>query len=197
MDKQPVSASSSDCWSSSDFWRLPISSFQRSLLKQRKLNQAYEKKDTGTCHGCGHGRFSLLPVVVVSADDFIDNRLQVNNSRLETEQEKTLGGQLDATESLFNEKDQKKLADEKRKQEKQLTDSDGQLFSAIKGKKKTGPEADLFQPENQKLSKFESNVEDNSASLSDFIPALQMLAWSALLFGIAGYISYRIYRKEA
>ena len=38
--------------------------------------------------------FSLLPVVVVSADDFIDNRLQVNNSRLETEQEKTLGGQL-------------------------------------------------------------------------------------------------------
>ena len=51
--------------------------------------------------------------------------------------------------------------------------------------------------ENQKLSKFESNVEDNSASLSDFIPALQMLAWSALLFGIAGYISYRIYRKEA
>ena len=59
-----------------------------------------------------------------------------NNSRLETEQEKTLGGQLDATESLFNEKDQKKLADEKRKQEKQLTDSDGQLFSAIKGKKK-------------------------------------------------------------
>ena len=96
--------------------------------------------------------FSLLPVAVVSADDFIDNRLQVNNSRLETEQEKTLGGQLDATESLFNEKDQKKLADEKRKQEKQL---------------------------------------------SDFIPALQMLAWSALLFGIAGYISYRIYRKEA
>ena len=93
--------------------------------------------------------------------------------------------------------DIKKLADEKRKQEKQLTDSDGQLFSAIKGKKKTGPEADLFQPENQKLSKFESNVEDNSASLSDFIPALQMLAWSALLFGIAGYISYRIYRKEA
>ena len=137
--------------------------------------------------------FSLLPVAVVSADDFIDNRLQVNNSRLETEQEKTLGGQLDATESLFNEKDQKKLADEKRKQEKQLTDSDGQLFSAIKGKKKTGPEADLFQPENQKLS----NVEDNSASLSDFIPALQMLAWSGLLFGIAGYISYRIYRKEA
>ena len=141
--------------------------------------------------------FSLLPVAVVSADDFIDNRLQVNNSRLETEQEKTLGGQLDATESLFNEKDQKKLIDEKRKQEKQLIDSDGQLFSAIKGKKKTEPEADLFQPENQKLSKFESNVEDNSASLSDFIPALQMLAWSALLFGIAGYISYRIYRKEA
>ena len=140
---------------------------------------------------------SLLPAVVVSADDFIDNRLQVNNSRLETEQEKTLGGQLDATESLFNEKDQKKLADEKRKQEKQLTDSDGQLFSAIMGKKKTGPEADLFQPENQKLSKFESNVEDNSASLSDFIPALQMLAWSALLFGIAGSISYRIYRTEA
>ena len=129
--------------------------------------------------------FSLLPVAVVSADDFIDNRLQVNNSRLETEEEKTLGGQLDATESLFNEKDQKKLADEKRKQEKQLTDSDGQLFSAIKGKKKTEPEADLFQPENQKLSKFESNVEDNSASLADFIPALQMLAWSALLFGIA------------
>ena len=95
-----------------------------------------------------------------------------------------MGGQLDATESLFNEKDQKKLADEKRKQEKQLTDSDGQLFSAIKGKKKTGPEADLFQPENQKLSKFESNVEDNSASLSDFIPALQMLAWSALLLGL-------------
>lgn len=141
--------------------------------------------------------FSLIPVVAVSADDFIDNRLQVNNSRLETEKEKTLGGQLDATESLFNEKDQKKLADEKRQQEKQLTDSDGQLFSAIKAKKKTGPEADLFQPGNQKLSKFESHEENNSASLSDFIPALQMLAWSALLFGTASYISYRIYRKEA
>lgn len=140
---------------------------------------------------------SLLPVVVVSADDFIDNRLQVNNSRLETDKEKTLGGQLDATESLFNEKDQKKLADEKRQQEKQLTDSDGQLFSAIKAKKKTGPEADLFQPGNQKLSKFESHEENNSASLSDFIPALQMLAWSVLLFGTASYISYRIYRKEA
>lgn len=140
---------------------------------------------------------SLLPVVVVSADDFIDNRLQVNNSRLETDKEKTLGGQLDATESLFNEKDQKKLADEKRQQEKQLTDSDGQLFSAIKAKKKTGPEADLFQPGNQKLSKFESHEENNSASLADFIPALQMLVWSALLFGTAGYISYRIYRKEA
>ena len=38
--------------------------------------------------------FSLLPVAVVSADDFIDNRLQVNNSRLETEQEKTLGGTI-------------------------------------------------------------------------------------------------------
>lgn len=140
---------------------------------------------------------SLLPVVVASADDFIDNRLQVNNSRLETDKEKTLGGQLDATESLFNEKDQKKLADEKRQQEKQLTDSDGQLFSAIKAKKKTGPEADLFQPGNQKLSKFESHEENNSASLSDFIPALQMLVWSVLLFGTASYISYRIYRKEA
>ena len=37
-----------DCWSSSDFWRLPISSFQRSLLKQRKLNQAYEKNDVSS-----------------------------------------------------------------------------------------------------------------------------------------------------
>ena len=88
MDKQPVSASSSDCWSSSDFWRLPISSFQRSLLKQRKLNQAYEKMMYLLFV------FSLLPVAVVSADDFIDNRLQVNNSRLETEQEKTLGGPI-------------------------------------------------------------------------------------------------------
>ena len=101
MDKQPVSASSSDCWSSSDFWRLPISSFQRSLLKQRKLNQAYEKMMYLLFV------FSLIPVVAVSADDFIDNRLQVNNSRLETEQEKDTWGQLDATESLFNEKDQK------------------------------------------------------------------------------------------
>ena len=90
----------------------------------------------------------------------------------------------------------KKLADEKRKQEKQLTDSDGQLFSAIKGKKKTEPEADLFQSENQKLSKFESNVGDNSASLADFIPALQMLAWSALLFGIAGYIPIESIEKR-
>ena len=51
--------------------------------------------------------FSLLPVVVVSADDFIDNRLQVNNSRLETEEEKTLGANWMRLESLFNEKDQK------------------------------------------------------------------------------------------
>ena len=55
--------------------------------------------------------FSLIPVVAVSADDFIDNRLQVNNSRLETEKEKDTWGQLDATESLFNEGSEK-IADE-------------------------------------------------------------------------------------
>ncbi len=60
--------------------------------------------------------------------------------------------------------------------------------------KKTGPNPDLFQPENQKVSKFESNVEDNSASLSDFIPALQMLT-GCLTAGIAGYIS-SVYRKR-
>ena len=70
------------------------------------MNQAYEKMMYLLFV------FSLIPVVAVSADDFIDNRLQVNNSRLETEQEKDTWGQLDATESLFNEKDQKKLADE-------------------------------------------------------------------------------------
>ena len=123
--------------------------------------------------------FSLIPVVAVSADDFIDNRLQVNNSRLETEQEKTLGGQLDATESLSMRRIQKKLADEKRTRET-IDRFRRPVVFCYKGKEKTGPEADLFQPENQKLSKFESNVEDNSASLSDFIPALQMLAWSAL-----------------
>ena len=141
--------------------------------------------------------FSLLPVVVASADYFIYYRIHVYISRLFTFDEITIGGLFVAKESLLNVIDQNKLADEKRQQEKQLTDSDGQLFSAIKAKKKTGPEADLFQPGNQKLSKFESHEEDNSASLSDFIPALQMLAWSALLFGTAGYISYRIYRKEA
>ena len=31
----------------------------------KRRNQAYEKKDTGTCHGCGHGRFpdSLLRLI--------------------------------------------------------------------------------------------------------------------------------------
>ena len=56
---------------------------------------------------------SLLPAVVVSEMILLIIVCRSNNSRLETEQEKTLGGQLDATESLFNEKDQKKLADEK------------------------------------------------------------------------------------
>ena len=60
--------------------------------------------------------FSLIPVVAVSADDFIDNRLQVNNSRLETEKEKTLGGQLDADnlEQAFREFTAKTLTKEQR-----------------------------------------------------------------------------------
>ncbi len=54
---------------------------------------------------------------------------QVSNSRGRTELVL-----VDATESLFNEKDQKKLIDEKHKQEKQLTDSDWPVVFCYKGK---------------------------------------------------------------
>ena len=55
---------------------------------------------------------SLASELLFLADDFIDNRLQVNKPIVLRQSRKRHLGPIDATESLFNEKTVKKLADE-------------------------------------------------------------------------------------
>lgn len=72
-------------------------------------------------------------VSMAAADDLKDNRLQIDDSRLEKKEGLNFGLQSEETKELFNEATQKKLQDMQQHQEEQLITERGQLFSAIQG----------------------------------------------------------------
>ena len=74
---------------------------------------------------------SSFAVTAVAADELKDNRLQIDNSRIEKEQELNFGAQSEGTKSLFVAENQEKIQEMKQYQNKQLATEAGQLFSAI------------------------------------------------------------------
>ena len=127
-------------------------------------------------------------VSVAAADDLQDNSLQIDNSRLEREEELHFGAQ-----SLFNAADQKKLQEIQHDQNKQLATEGGQLFSAIQGPVKEAKEKQLFQSNSQAVSKLEiSQREDGTTSWGDFLPGVVYIGLVILLVGITAFISYKV-----
>ena len=56
---------------------------------------------------------SSLAVTAVAADELKDNRLQIDNSRIEKEQELNFGAQSEGTKSLFVAENQEKIQEMK------------------------------------------------------------------------------------
>ena len=88
-------------------------------------------------------------VSMAAADDLKDNSLQIDNSRLEREEELSFGVQSEQIKDLFNESTRQKLQEIQHYQDEQLITERGQLFSAIQGPMKKSPEEQLFQLDSQ------------------------------------------------
>ena len=132
-------------------------------------------------------------VSVAAADDLQDNSLQIDNSRLEREEELNFGAQSERIKALFNAADQKKLQEIQHDQNKQLATEGGQLFSAIQGPVKKTPEEQLFQPKSKKIAQFQTNIgQVEKSGLSDFLPEIFYIALIFLLFGATAVMSYRV-----
>lgn len=131
-------------------------------------------------------------VSVTAADDLQDNSLQIDNSRLEREEELNFGAQSERIKALFNAADQKRLQEIQHDQNKQLATEGGQLFSAIQRPVKETKEKQLFQSNSQAVSKLEiSQKDDGVTSWGDFLPGVFYLGLAVLLVGITGFISYK------
>lgn len=74
---------------------------------------------------------SSFAVTVVAADELKDNRLQIDNSRIEKEQELNFGAQSEGTKSLFVAENQEKIQEMKQYQNKQLATEAGQLYKSF------------------------------------------------------------------
>ena len=72
-----------------------------------------------------------VAVSMAAADDLKDNSLQIDNSRLEREEELSFGVQSEQIKDLFNESTRQKLQEIQHYQDEQLITERGQLFSAI------------------------------------------------------------------
>ena len=132
-------------------------------------------------------------VSMAAADDLKDNRLQIDDSRLEKKEGLNFGLQSEETKELFNEATQKKLQDMQQQQEEQLITERGQLFSAIQRPVKKSSEEQLFQPNAQKTIKFQTNIgQVEKSGLSDFLPEIFYIALIFLLFGATGVMTYRV-----
>ena len=132
-------------------------------------------------------------VSVTAADDLKDNSLQIDNSRLEREEELNFGVQSDRIKELFNATDQKKLQEKQLDQKKQLTSEGGQLFSAIQGSVEKDREAQLFQPNSQLVSKIDlRQPTEESTSWEDFLPGFFYVGLVILLVSVTGVISYKV-----
>ena len=136
-------------------------------------------------------------VSMAAADDLKDNSLQIDNSRLEREEELSFGVQSEQIKDLFNESTRQKLQEIQRYQDEQLITERGQLFSAIQGSMKKSPEEQLFQLDSQKLSKLQTNIGDEDTSdLSDVLPGILYSVLVILLIGATGIMSYRVATAE-
>ena len=136
---------------------------------------------------------SSFAVTAVAADELKDNRLQIDNSRIEKEQELNFGAQSEGTKSLFVAENQEKIQEMKQYQNKQLATEAGQLFSAIQGPVKNNLQEQLFQPNSGKLSKFQTNLDKGTGGeLNHFMPEMFYVGVVLLLMGITGLMSYRV-----
>ena len=128
-----------------------------------------------------------------AADDLKDNSLQIDDSRLEKKEGLKFGLQSEQTKELFNEATQKRLQDMQQHQEEQLITERGQLFSAIQGPVKNNLQEQLFQPNSNKLSKFQTNLDKGTGGeLNNFIPEMFYVGVVLLLMGVTGLMSYRV-----
>ncbi len=136
-------------------------------------------------------------VSMVAADDLKDNSLQIDNSRLEKEEELNFGVQSEQIKELFNEATQKKLQEIQHYQDEQLITERDQLFSAIQGSVKKSPEEQLFQHNSQNLSKFQTNMENEETSdWGDFLPGMFYAGLVIVIIGATGVVSYRVATAE-
>ena len=128
-----------------------------------------------------------------AADDLKDNSLQIDDSRLEKKEGLKFGLQSEQTKELFNEATQKRLQDMQQHQEEQLITERGQLFSAIQRPVKNNLQEQLFQPNSNKLSKFQTNLDKGTGGeLNNFIPEMFYVGVVLLLMGVTGLMSYRV-----
>ena len=136
-------------------------------------------------------------VSVAAADDLQDNSLQIDNSRLEREEELNFGAQSERIKALFNAADQKKLQEIQHDQNKQLATEGGQLFSAIQGPTDIYHSKELFQPGTEKLSKLQTSLKsDEESSWDDFLPGVVYFVAAILLVSMTVFVSYRISKGE-
>ena len=132
-------------------------------------------------------------VSVTAADDLKDNSLQIDDSRLEKKEGLKFGLQSEQIKELFNEATQKKLQEMQHYQEEQLITERGQLFSAIQGPVKNNLQEQLFQPNSNKLSKFQTNLDKTTGGeLNNFMPEMFYVGVVLLLMGVTGLMSYRV-----
>ena len=132
-------------------------------------------------------------VSMAAADDLKDNSLQIDDSRLEKKEGLKFGLQSEQIKELFNEATQKKLQDIQQYQEEQLITERGQLFSAIQGPVKNNLQEQLFQPNSNKLSKFQTNLDKTTGGeLNNFMPEMFYVGVVLLLMGVTGLMSYRV-----
>ena len=136
-------------------------------------------------------------VSVAAADDLQDNSLQIDNSRLEREEELHFGAQSERIKALFNAADQKKLQEIQHDQNKQVATEGGQLFSAIQGPTDIYHSKELFQPGTEKLSKLQTSLKsDEESSWDDFLPGVVYFVAAILLVSMTVFVSYRISKGE-
>lgn len=136
---------------------------------------------------------SSFAVTAVAADELKDNRLQIDNSRIEKEQELNFGAQSEGTKSLFVAENQEM----KQYQNKQLATEAGQLFSAIQGPTDIYHSKELFQPGTEKLSKLQTSLKsDEESSWDDFLPGVVYFVAAILLVSMTVFVSYRISKGE-
>ena len=128
-----------------------------------------------------------------AADDLKDNSLQIDDSRLEKKEGLKFGLQSEQIKELFNEATQKRLQDMQQHQEEQLITERGQLFSAIQRPVKNNLQEQLFQPNSNKLSKFQTNIDKTTGGeLNNFMPEIFYVGVVLLLMGVTGLMSYRV-----